>query len=312
MLFRTEIPIVSQQFLSYEKRFLLLGSCFAETIGSRLLRHHFLCDLNPFGVLYNPLSMAQALERLRAKKIFSESELFQHNDLWHSWLHHGSFSDISSETTLEKINKRLAEAAENFEKSDILVLTFGSSWVYEKGGKVVANCHKVPEKEFVRRRLTVDEIVSFYTPLLSSYLTAKNGRKVIISVSPIRYLRNGATENQTNKAILLLAAEALAQQFADVIYFPSYEIVLDELRDYRFFADDMIHISEKAAEYVWERFCAAFFTKETVDLLPKVAKIEKMLQHRPLNAYTAEYARFLEQTQQEINAIKQKYPHINI
>lgn len=311
MNFRTVIPVPALNTIGYEHQFLMLGSCFAETIGSKLLEFRFSGEVNPFGVLYNPASIAQSLERLLEHRAFTEAELFEYNGLWHSWAHHGSFSDVSTEKTLEKINMRYA-AAEKMVQSDVLILTFGSSWVYEYDGRVVANCHKVPEKQFVRRRLSVDEIVERYGDLFRRLLHDKPEKQIILSVSPIRYLRNGATENQTNKAILLLAVEKLCQMFDAVHYFPAYEIVLDELRDYRFFADDMIHPSSMAVEYVWERFCAAFFTEKTLELLPQVAKINKALQHRPLKADSEAYRRFIEQIECDLAELKQKYPYLNI
>lgn len=298
--------------MDYEQHFLLLGSCFAETIGRKLLEYRFTGDVNPFGVLYNPFSIADALERLNENRPFVVSELFNYDGWWHSWAHHGSFSAKTQEQALANINTTYSVAAERFEQTDVLILTFGSAWVYEHDGSVVANCHKVPEREFMRRRLSVDEIVERYTVLLSRLLKNRPHLRIVFSVSPIRYLRNGATENQTSKAILLLATEALCRQFEAAIYFPSYEIVLDELRDYRFFADDMIHPSSMAVEYVWERFCAAFFTEKTLELLPQVAKINKALQHRLLKADSEAYRRFTEQIECELAELKQKYPYLNI
>ncbi|HQC05020.1 MAG TPA: GSCFA domain-containing protein [Paludibacteraceae bacterium] len=312
MDFRTVIPISPLKIMDYEQHFLLLGSCFAETIGRKLLEYRFTGDVNPFGVLYNPFSIADALERLIENRPFVASELFNYDGWWYSWAHHGSFSAKTQEQALANINTIYSVATERFEQTDVLILTFGSAWVYEHDGSVVANCHKVPEREFTRRRLSVDEIVERYTVLLSRLLKNRPYLRIVFSVSPIRYLRNGATENQTSKAILLLAAEALCRQFEVAIYFPSYEIVLDELRDYRFFADDMIHPSSMAVEYVWERFCAAFFTEKTLELLPQVAKINKALQHRPLKADSEAYRRFIEQIECDLAELKQKYPYLNI
>lgn len=312
MDFRTVIPISPLKIMDYEQHFLLLGSCFAETIGRKLLEYRFTGDVNPFGVLYNPFSIADALERLSENRPFVASELFNYDGWWHSWAHHGSFSAKTQEQALANINTTYLVAAERFEQTDVLILTFGSAWVYEHAGSVVANCHKVPEREFTRRRLSVDEIVERYTVLLSRLLKNCPHLRIVFSVSPIRYLRNGATENQTSKSILLLATEALCRQFEAAIYFPSYEIVLDELRDYRFFADDMIHPSSMAVEYVWERFCTAFFTEKTLELLPQVAKINKALQHRPLKADSEAYRRFTEQIECDLAELKQKYPYLNI
>lgn len=283
MEFRTIIPIKPQPVADHNTKFMLLGSCFAENIGQKLLDYRFRCDVNPFGVLYNPISIAQSLERLAAKQSFTFAELFEYDGLWHSWAHHGSFSDPAAEKALEKIQLRFDTTANHLEQTDLLIITFGSAWVYEFEGQVVANCHKVPNNRFVRRRLTVDEITTRYTQLFDTLRQANPHLKVLLSVSPIRYLRNAATENQTSKAILLLAAEKLCQTVPNTAYFPAYEIVLDELRDYRFFADDMIHPSATAIAYVWERFSQAYFTPETLALLPEIDKKNKQAAHRPLH-----------------------------
>lgn len=283
MEFRTIIPIKPQPVADHNTKLMLLGSCFAENIGQKLLDYRFRCDVNPFGVLYNPISIAQSLERLAAKQPFTFAELFEYDGLWHSWAHHGSFSDQAAEKALEKIQLRFDTAANHLAQTDLLIITFGSAWVYEFEGQVVANCHKVPNNRFVRRRLTVDEITARYTQLFDTLRQANPHLKVLLSVSPIRYLRNAATENQTSKAILLLAAEKLCQTVPNTAYFPAYEIVLDELRDYRFFADDMIHPSATAIAYVWERFSQAYFTPETLALLPEIDKKNKQAAHRPLH-----------------------------
>ncbi len=184
--------------MDYEQHFLLLGSCFAETIGRKLLEYRFTGDVNPFGVLYNPFSIADALERLIENRPFVASELFNYDGWWYSWAHHGSFSAKTQEQALANINTIYSVATERFEQTDVLILTFGSAWVYEHDGSVVANCHKVPEREFTRRRLSVDEIVERYTVLLSRLLKNRPHLRIVFSVSPIRYLRNGATENQTS------------------------------------------------------------------------------------------------------------------
>ncbi len=284
MTFRTIINIPKRNFMDFEQRFLLLGSCFAENIGQKLLDFRFCGDVNPFGVLYNPMSIADALERLLAQKSFTEYELFLHNELYHSWAHHGSFSCRTATETLEKINKRFETACNHLQGAKLISLTFGSSWVYEYEGKIVANCHKVSNNQFVRRRLSVDEIVERYEKLFNT-LFAKNPQlHIILSVSPIRYMRGFLPENQTNKAILLLATEELVARFPqNVSYFPAYEIVLDELRDYRFFADDMLHPSNLAVEYIWQRFSETYFTSATQAQLPIIEQELKRQAHRPLH-----------------------------
>ena len=284
MDFRTQIAIPKHNDIDLDCRIMLLGSCFADNIGTKLHDFRFACDVNPFGVLYNPLSIAQSIERLLTEKPFTEDELFCHNALWHSWMHHGSFSDTTPAHTLDRINQRYLPACANMSHTDVLMLTFGSSWVYEYDGQVVANCHKVPNNRFVRRRLTIDEITDRYTHLFTQLWQHNPTLRIILTVSPVRYMRGAIPENQTNKAILLLATEALSHTFADrVSYFPAYEIVLDELRDYRFFADDMIHPSGMATAYVWERFVQTYLTPAAQAQLPQIDKENKRAAHHPLH-----------------------------
>jgi len=308
MNFRTIISIPKKTELSYKQKFMLLGSCFTENIGQKLEKFHLPCLSNPFGILYNPLSIAQSIERLIENKPFEEKELFEDKGLFHSWAHHGSFSATSKEEALININTHYLEAVNQFQQTDILLITLGSSWVYEYNGKTVANCHKIAEKEFTRRRLSVDEIVTYYTNLLVKIWAQNPNMYIIFSVSPIRYIRNGATENQTNKAILLLAVEALTQKIERISYFPAYEIVLDELRDYRFFAEDMIHPSPTAIDYIWKQFVDTYFDQETQQLLPQIEKINKALEHRPLHKNSMEYNTFITHRDNQILEFKKRYP----
>lgn len=308
MIFRTIIPIPKQNALSYKQKFMLLGSCFTENIGQKLEIFHLPQLTNPFGISYNPFSIAQSIERLMNNTPFEENELFEHNGLVHSWEHHGSFSSRYKAETLTNINTSYVEAVEYFKQTDVLLITFGSSWIYEYNGKTVANCHKVPEKQFVRRRLSVDEIVNRYTDLIEKIQEQNPNMRFVFSVSPIRYMRQGATENQTNKAVLLLATEALTKKFAQVSYFPAYEILLDELRDYRFFADDMIHPSTTAINYIWERFVESYFNQETQELLPELEKFNKILEHRPLHKDSSDYESFKNSRHLRIFELKKRYP----
>ena len=231
----TPVEVVSSMpLLSQENNLLLMGSCFASEMGQRLADAKFRCDVNPYGVLYNPFSISAALREIIAGRCYNENDIFLFHELWHSAMHHGSFSSVSAEETLAGINGRLKSAHERLDRLDCLLLTFGSAWVYEneKTGTVVANCHKQPESCFTRRMLSVSEIVSDYTSLLSGLLARIPRLKVLFTVSPIRHVRDGMHANQLSKATLLLAVNQLQATFPEhVFYFPAYELLLDELRD---------------------------------------------------------------------------------
>ena len=300
--------------LRHADRLLLLGSCFATNMGTRLADAKFSCDINPYGVLYNPLSISAALREIILGKVYGKEDLFFFRDCWHSLMHHGDFSSLSADETLEKINERIARAHERIFCSDCLLLTFGTSWVYEQKntGRIVGNCHKLPGKEFILRRLTVDEIVSDYTSLLSGLLARNSGLKVILTVSPIRHARDGMHANQLSKATLLLAIDRLQAAFQEsVFYFPAYELILDELRDYRFYAEDMVHPSDMAVQYVWERFSSACFSEETLQIIEESENIRRGLAHKPFHPDSEEYQRFLGQIVLKIDRLNGKYPYLD-
>ncbi len=300
--------------LRHTDHLLLLGSCFATNMGTRLADAKFSCDINPYGVLYNPLSISAALREIILGKVYGKEDLFFFRDCWHSPMHHGDFSSLSADETLEKINERIARAHERIFRSDCLLLTFGTSWVYEQKntGRIVGNCHKLPGKEFILRRLTVDEIVSDYTSLLSGLLARNSGLKVILTVSPIRHARDGMHANQLSKATLLLAIDRLQAAFQEsVFYFPAYELILDELRDYRFYAEDMVHPSDMAVQYVWERFSSACFSEETLQIIEESENIRRGLAHKPFRPDSEEYKRFLGQIVLKIDRLNGKYPYLD-
>lgn len=300
--------------LRHGQPLLLLGSCFTTNIGLRLQAGKFQADVNPFGVLYNPLSIATALERIAEGSEYAKEELFFHREEWHSPMHHSDFSAATAEETLERINRRLRTAHEALPQTEALLLTWGTAYVYEtrETGQVVGNCHKLPERCFVRRRLTVEEVTERYKTLLEMLHAVNPQMKVVLTVSPIRHLRDGLHENQLSKATLLLATDRLQVLFPEsVSYFPAYEIMIDELRDYRFYADDLVHPSTVAVQHVWERFAEACFTEETRQVAERCEEIGKALQHKPFRPDSEAYKSFLEQIVLKIDRLCGKYPYLD-
>lgn len=299
--------------ITHAQQLLLLGSCFAENIGKLLEDNAFRCDVNPFGILYNPLSVSEALREILSEKQYDEADLFFFRGCWHSPMHHGAFSAASATEALQQINSRLLQAHQHVNNTDWLLITWGTAFVYQQkaSGRIVSNCHKQPEKLFTRRLLTVDEIVGEYTPLLKELLAQNPALKVLFTVSPIRHARDGMHANQLSKATLLLAIEQLQTAFPETIfYFPSYEIVLDELRDYRFYADDMLHPSPTAIRYLWDRFSTVFFSDETKKIMQECESIRKALSHRPFHPDSEEHKRFLGQIVLKIERLNGKYPYL--
>ncbi len=269
----------------------MCGSCFADNMASRLEHYKFRVVSNPFGVLYNPFSIADMFESLAAGRRFAAEDLECDGGLWFSYRHHGSFSGTDPQEVLRRID-RAAEAGERaLREADTVVLTLGTAWVYElaRDGGVVANCHKQPAHLFRRRLLEVGEIEGRLSGLLAGCLA---GKRVVLTVSPIRHMGDGAVENSVGKASLLVAVHRLAKRFADVRYFPAYEIMNDDLRDYRFYAPDMVHPSPQAVDYIWERFAGAAFSDGTRRLMAEIDAVAAAAAHRPQNPDSEAHRRF--------------------
>ncbi|EJX00532.1 GSCFA family protein [gut metagenome] len=283
-------------------------------MGEHLVACKFRCDTNPYGILYNPLSIATAIGEIWSGKRYKETDLYQYAGCWHSAMHHGDFSASSSDEVLKRINDRLEKAGNEIHDLGGLLLTFGTAWVYEdrETHQVVGNCHKLPEKYFMRRKLSVEEIVSAYVSLLEMLWEKHPSLQVLFTVSPIRHIRDGFHANQLSKGTLLLAIDALQQRYPQRIgYFPAYEILMDELRDYRFFAADMVHPSDVAVEYVWEKFVQSVFSSDTQQLMKECLDIEKMLAHKPFYPNSPEYKRFLGQIVLKIDRLNRKCPYLD-
>ncbi|MBA4409604.1 MAG: GSCFA domain-containing protein [Bacteroidota bacterium] len=316
MSFFTEIQIPEFPWkMDYSKSLMLMGSCFTENIGQKLLDLKFNVDINPFGILYNPESIANSLKILLEKRTFSENDLFNDHGLWNSYYHHSRFSDIDRDETLRKINDRIAISHEFLKSAGFLIITFGTAWVYElrKTGQIVSNCHKIQASEFKRFRLGVNEITEVYRELLEQIWKFNSKLKVIFTVSPIRHWKDGATENQLSKATLLLAIDQLIRGFGDQVcgYFPSYEIVMDELRDYRFYAEDMLHLSPVATDYIFERFRKVMISAESKEISKKILKLKKSVDHRPVNPKTLEYKEFIQANLLDINRLNDRFPFLD-
>lgn len=295
MAWQTKVNIPQADFrIGYGSEIMMLGSCFAENIGEKLSYFKFNADVNPCGIVYNPKSAASVLRRLVEGRPFMGDELLENNGLWVSLLHHGSFSSQDKEECLLRINKRFAEAAEKLKTVDLLVLTFGTAWVYryKADGRIVSNCHKIPASAFERFRLTPEDIVVEYTELIGRLREINPELRVLFTVSPIRHWKDGAHGNQLSKSTLLLAIDELAGSLDRVYYFPSYEIVMDELRDYRFYAEDMLHITLQAVEYIWNCFKETYIDKTADNLMVRIDKINKTLAHRPLEAGNEKWLQF--------------------
>lgn len=316
MEFSTRISVLKPPFtFSYTDPVVLIGSCFAENIGKKLEEAKFPVDINPFGILYNPACVARAVRMLLRPERYTERDLFERDGLYHSFDHHSRFSAMTESACLEGINERLAHSAAWFANATRLIVTFGTAYVYrlKDGGRIVSNCHKLPEDRFDRSRLSVGEVVGEWRELLLSVWERNPGLKVLFTVSPVRHWKDGAHANQLSKSVLLLAIEALQAEFPkQTAYFPSYELMMDELRDYRFYADDMLHPSPLAVEYIWERFVETGLSPASVSLLKEWREIQKALNHKPFRPESEAYRQFILQTLLKMERIREKMPSFDL
>ena len=299
-----QIPASSWK-IGYDDQILLMGSCFADSMCAKLHEHYFRVEGNPFGVLYNPASIAIAIEMARKSQTIEDKDLVEHGGLWHSMAHHGVFSDIDMAVVLDKCNGSIVALRQALENATVITITFGTAWLYEYAGKVVGNCHKIPANQFVRRRMTVEEIVATWQPLVE----AMPDKKWLFTVSPIRHVKDGLHENHINKGILLQAVEQLTKQ-TGCSYFPAYEIMLDELRDYRYYAEDMVHPSSMAVEYIWQRLVETYMTADTQAEMKTLHQLWRDEHHRFIHPDSIEAKRFLERLGQKKHELQEDYPWI--
>ncbi|MFC2136544.1 GSCFA domain-containing protein [Bacteroidota bacterium] len=312
--FRTEIKVdPSLHKISYDSNIFFIGSCFSNNIGEKLKNLKFNTCINPFGVLYNPVSIYNALEFILLKKEFAEKDINFFNQKWFSFYHHTSFSNIEKSICLNNINNSIETSAEFLDRTDYLIITFGTARVYrhKKTGEIVSNCHKIPSIEFEHELLSVEEIIQIYETLIEKLNSQNTNLKIIFTVSPIRHWKGGARGNQISKSILILAIEELLKKYNNCTYFPGYEIMMDDLRDYRFYEPDMLHPNQVAIDYIWDKFSNAFIEEKSKVYFSEISKIVNALNHKPLNPETEEFKKFIENTQEKIKSILKRNPNLN-
>lgn len=313
--FSTRIDIPATDIsIDHTTGVMLFGSCFSENIGLKLMRYKFQVDVNPFGILYNPFSISSAIRRILSANSFSPSELIYHHELYHSLMHHGHFSAVDQQNCLHNISHRFENAVATIQQTDLFLVTFGSAYVYQlkESGEIVGNCHKLPADRFDRFRLSVEQIVEEWSEVISLLATLNPAAKLLFTVSPVRHWKEGAHENQLSKATLHLAIDALQKQYGrHVGYFPAYEVMMDELRDYRFYEEDMVHPSSLAIDHIWDFFSETYFSEETRRINKEWTPIMRALDHRPLHPETDAYRHFLAGTAQMLETFAVRHPEIS-
>lgn len=313
MRLSTEIKIEREADISYESRIMMFGSCFSENIGEKLSKLKFNVSNNPLGILFNPCSILQTIERIVSQNPFVQEDLFCRDGVWNCFHLHSKFARLDAETYLENANHLLAQSHEFMREATHLFITLGTAWVYEcaDNGLVVANCHKEPSERFIRKRLREEEATQTLQKIIETVQTINPTVSVTFTVSPIRHWKDGAHGNQISKATLLLAIDNILRENPSVHYFPAYEIMMDELRDYRFYAEDLIHPNELAIEYIWEKFRDSRIAPDTTEDIKEVGKIVDALNHRPFNPQSEGYQTFKSNTLANLQALKTKLPFLN-
>lgn len=311
MQFRTELSLVpAERKISHAQNIMGFGSCFIDNIGEKLDHGKFRILNNPFGTVFHPLAIENALARILSLTYYSKEEIFKYGELYFSWDHHTSFSQISIEKTLDKINTALEEANEFIQKADCFILTFGTSWVYKikEMDLFVANCHKVPAHNFNKILLNDAQIKSSLRNCFNYILDINPNAQIITTISPVRHTKEGLVENSLSKAKLIQSLHEVATSYPMVEYFPAYELMMDDLRDYRFYKKDLIHPNDMAVDYIWEKFSDQYFRPETLEKIKQAEKIHAALQHKPMNPNSMSYKEFLYKTTKQIEKIESNYP----
>ena len=312
-LFRTVVKCgVSPEKIGYDTPILMMGSCFAENLGERMKQLKFNIILNPFGIVYHPDPAAYQLSRIISGKTYTASELHHNNELWHSFDHHGRFSHSDISVCLEQINHGLEQAHEHLARAEWLFVSFGTAWAYRLKGKIraVANCHKFPSSDFERVRSEVNRINFIWSKVIARLRRFNPAIKVVFTVSPIRHLRDGAYGNHLSKSILLLAVERLNRHVENTLYFPAYELMLDELRDYRFYDETMTHPNTVAIDYIWQRFRECYIGENTLKIMKSVEEIVKASAHRLIHN-TSDCRKFAGNYLEKIEKLKQQMPFLD-
>jgi len=315
MELRTTFHIPEPGFrISYSDPVIFIGSCFATSIGKKFEAGRMPVMINPAGTVYNPVSVCNTLDAITRQIPYVPDDLFCHDGLWISFDHYTDFSSTDIDEILARINKRSEEARKYISGARYLFITFGTARVYRwnKSGKIVSNCHKIPASSFTQELLSVDEIEALWTDQLDRLKSLFPDLQIIFTISPVRHWKDGAHGNQVSKSVLFLAVEKLLKHPSNPAYFPAYELVMDDLRDYRFYDEDMLHISSRAVDYIWDAFCRCYFDDLTFNLWQEVSKITKSLSHRIRTGNSGQKNKFAENMISRIDAIRDANPHLDL
>lgn len=317
MQFRTQIPILkSNNPIDYNSKVLSIGSCFAENMAEKFDYFKFQNETNPFGIIFNPVSIEKLFNRISNQDLFEEKDVFFYNERWHSYEVHSDLSNSDRQELLETLNKAITETYKQIKEATHIIITFGTSWIYRNLEKdeIVANCHKVPQKQFAKELLSAEVIQKSIQNTIEAIQTLNPNINFIFTISPVRHIKDGFVENQLSKSHLFTALHNVLKidnsELRNQNYFPSYEIMMDELRDYRFYNEDMLHPNQIAIDYIWKLFSENNISENSFPVMKEVDEIQKSLRHRSFNPESDQHKKFLANLQQKMKNVEEKWPHI--
>jgi hypothetical protein len=313
MEFRRELIIKPfDEKISIRDPIMLIGSCFSDNLGEKLKQNRFNVSINPNGIMFNPISITKALTSYITHHPYDHSQIFKTQEWWTSWDHHTRFSHADPDALITIMNNSLEDAHRFLKQTRWLVITLGSAWVYQlENGEVVANCHKVPTDKFRKKLLTVEEVLSSLDNLIHRLFIFNPGLRIMFTVSPVRHLRDGFVENNRSKAVLIQAVHHLVDKFTGLHYFPAYELVIDDLRDYRFYAEDMVHPNYQATEYVWQKFTAATMDAATLKIMQEINLVNAAKAHKPFQPDSEAHKKFRQKQFEMIIRMEKEFPFID-
>ena len=321
MQFRTQIPISkTNNLIDYNSKILSFGSCFAENIAEKFDYFKFENETNPFGIIFNPVSIENIISRIVQQKLYTEKDVFFYNERWHSYEVHSDLSNSDRQELLETLNKALSETYKHLKEATHIIITYGTSWVYRniESDEIVANCHKVPQKQFLKELLPVELIQKSIQNTIELIQSLNPNVNFIFTISPVRHIKDGFVENQLSKSHLFSGLHQVLKthnslpklQDTTYNYFPSYEIMMDELRDYRFYSEDMLHPNQIAIDYIWKLFSENYISENSILTMQEISEIQKSLHHRSFNPESEQHIKFLAKLRQKISVVEQKWQHI--
>jgi len=317
MNFSTKVPVDKYSNpIDYSSKIMSLGSCFAENMSEKLNYFKFQNSVNPFGIIFNPVSIEKVINRIVNKIEFTENDIFFYNDLWHCYEVHSELSNPNKVDFLKELNQIIQKSNNQIIEATHIIITYGTSWVYKLRqnqsdlNTIVANCHKVPQNHFDKEILSIKMIEKSIENTINLIKKVNPNCNIIFTISPVRHIKDGFVENQRSKAHLITALQSAISNLPFANYFPSYEIVMDELRDYRFYADDMLHPSQLAVDYIWVKFFENYVSESEFVTMNQVCDIQRSLKHRPFNPKSENHQKFLANLRAKIVQLQQKMPFV--